>query len=312
MYCPYHGLDHSPETIFTDEHVLPYSIGGSSQLTIRVCKEANDKCGDGIDGPLVNNFFIAAERLFRNIKGHGGTPPRWDIKGKINNRPAIYSVTPQEKKLTIHPLVTREQKGKDEIVHIECTEDQIETIVGNINKKLDRDKKNPIDLKEFFEGATTEKLENPEMNAESSFDMSVFDRGFVKMALGFSHYFLGENFSRSSDADLLREFLWEENSAKREKKIHGTVWPDQNPELTKILSYKDWHLLALTNKNPVGFHVLLFGKYNGLIKISDDHQKYKKELPVGDGIVFLNNPVDRSLVKYGFKEFISKKFMGKV
>lgn len=108
MYCPYHGEDHAEPTPFTDEHVVPYALGGSDDLCIRVCKGANDRMGSEVDAPMLDNFFIASERLTRGIKGTGGSQPRWTFRGEteIGGKmvPATYSITPDTDFRSVWPL----------------------------------------------------------------------------------------------------------------------------------------------------------------------------------------------------------------
>jgi len=43
LFCAYCGLDHDQTTPFSDEHIIPYAMGGSDKFTIPVCELSNDR-----------------------------------------------------------------------------------------------------------------------------------------------------------------------------------------------------------------------------------------------------------------------------
>ncbi len=65
LTCPYCGYEKSDE-LFTDEHVLPQSLGGNLQptnpLLCRVCKSCNSACGRWIDGRVARSCLIHATK----------------------------------------------------------------------------------------------------------------------------------------------------------------------------------------------------------------------------------------------------------
>ena len=52
MFCAYCGVDHDESIALSDEHVVPYAVGGSNAFTIRVCKASNNALGGHIDKPF--------------------------------------------------------------------------------------------------------------------------------------------------------------------------------------------------------------------------------------------------------------------
>ncbi len=316
MFCAYHGVDHTETTLFTDEHILPYAAGGSGELTIRVCKTANDICGSEVDAPLLDNLFIASERIERGIRGHSGSAPCWVFHGtiEINGReyPSTYSISPLEGKLFVFPHVAREAtiNGGQEIL-IECEEREFERIVGDINKKQVRNGAQTIDLDHYRAIATRQRIEHPRIHITTRFDDTSFQRAYVKMALGLSHFILGEAYTRSPDADLLRSFLWERDSRKRaEIPIRRDIRPAAQPGIVHVLGFRDWHLLGILNTGPLSFIAMLFGKYYGCLELSDN--VVTTPLTPGDGVIFLVNPADRKLQRFRFTEYIKKKHHGSI
>lgn len=317
-YCPYHGKDHPEETTFTEEHIVPFAAGGSNEFVIRVCKEANDRMGAEVDTMLLDNFFIASERVFRRLKGQSGAPPTWTFHGEMEiagrKVRAKYTVSPEEQKLFMKPLVERTgSSGGDERFRIECSEEQMQEIVAGINRKLIRDGRAEVDLDAILKTSRVESVAHPSMVASDAFDTTSFHRPFVKMALGTAHFLFGEQYSRTRDADLLRRFLWTADAEERKRiQIGGQIWPTANSATVPLMRFGDWHVIAILNTGPLAFFGLLFGQYHGCMKLSEDVGRFTATIPAGDGIVFLVDPAARTLRQFRLGEFLAKKQRGQI
>lgn len=105
MYCIYsgkeiHELESNDELETNEEHIIPLSLGGSDDFTIRVSKEYNDYLGSNVDGKMTQDFFIAMDRVRHQDKGHSQKEPRLDVKSEIENgKPAITSFTKDNMKV---------------------------------------------------------------------------------------------------------------------------------------------------------------------------------------------------------------------
>lgn len=62
------------KTEFSDEHVIPDSIGGYYHI-YTVCKTCNSNLGDSVDNNLINHKFIEFQRHLLKIKGKKGNIP---------------------------------------------------------------------------------------------------------------------------------------------------------------------------------------------------------------------------------------------
>jgi len=74
MYCVYCNEDHDPAEKFSDEHIIPEALGGTKAFAIRVCEKINNTVGNEIDKPFIAMFPVNADRFFRNLASHRGTP----------------------------------------------------------------------------------------------------------------------------------------------------------------------------------------------------------------------------------------------
>jgi hypothetical protein len=83
IYCIYTG-SHIPYFSSSKEHIIPRSLGGTNQLTLRVDRGANSELGNLIDGKLTKDPFINILRLEKNLLGNSKKPIKdYYAKGKI-------------------------------------------------------------------------------------------------------------------------------------------------------------------------------------------------------------------------------------
>ena len=76
MYCPYCGTTHDDETVIRSiEHVIPYGLGGSDDLTIITCDRSNNTLGSDVDAPFMDFFPVQCSRFFLGLKSVKGNEP---------------------------------------------------------------------------------------------------------------------------------------------------------------------------------------------------------------------------------------------
>jgi hypothetical protein len=313
MFCPYLGKDLSDE-VTTLEHVVPYSIGGSNAFTIHVSKTANDRAGGEVDSLLTNNFFISAERIARGLEGQSGNAPsyRWngtiDVDGRAVD--ARYKISSEQQDLWMRPDVQRALRPDGiEQVSIACELADLDRILADLNRKLAKQGKAPIDKDAFIRNARLISNDQPEMKVEDSFNVHSFERPFIKIALGAAHYALGETFTRTADADLLRCALWEPDpTAVSRQGLHGCVWPlfegTDTEQFLKIMGRPDQHVVVIANTGPLGAAIILFGQYLGMLKLSDNVRRYAPQ--IGEGVAYVIDPITRTLDKSTYREHVAR------
>ena len=318
MYCVYHGEDH-PEptslgakeferhlrqgTLFSDEHIFPYSIGGSDDFTISVCASSNNHFGTAVDGAVVNHPFISIERVLKDLRAKDGKPPSvtWRGVDQETGKEMTYEFSPERKSLRSIPQVIWSTSGDNVI--LSADKDVAPKILQNINRKLRRDGKQMPEIADILEGAT-EVRSTPTINTTLSFDVHAMDRFFAKAALATGHRYLGEAFSKSPAADLLRQFLWEENRDKRAAiPIRGCTWPTEST-LFQILIERiqsgTMHVAAMLRNNAdIIFFATLFGKYSAHLILTDD-QNLVAGFGEGSGIAWIIDPLTRTGVMRTF------------
>lgn len=311
-FCPYHGCEED-ESVFTREHVVPFAIGGSNQFMIQVCEACNSHCGTEVDALLTNNFFIASERIARDLRGQSGNSAKWIFKGTTNLEGRAvetkYTVSTKELRLWTQPLVSRKKVDDQEEIRIECEENDLERILKDLNKKLIRDGRSQIEQEAFVQAARS-SIATPSMQVSDTFNVRSFERPFIKMAIGAAHHVFGELFSRTNDADRLRVALWEPDPVQRDKlELGGFVWPNvpASPVTSELLRSKDHHTVLMLNTGPLSVTVNLFGMYLGTVLLSNDTAKYAAIVPEGSGVVFIIDPLLRALRSMTLVEFQREK-----
>ena len=90
MYCIYSGkeIDEKASNI---EHIIPISLGGCDELTIRVDREINSKIGSQIDGKLTQDFLIALDRVKNGDRGHSKKTPKYTVQSKTQEGKTVIS-----------------------------------------------------------------------------------------------------------------------------------------------------------------------------------------------------------------------------
>lgn len=99
MYCIYSGKE-IDETNSNIEHIIPLSLGGCDELTIRVEKDINSRIGSRIDGKLTQDFLIALDRVKFGNRGHSKKKPMYTVQSKSEDgQPLISTFTTETLKI---------------------------------------------------------------------------------------------------------------------------------------------------------------------------------------------------------------------
>ena len=319
FFCIYSGKD-LDEVERSDEHIVPYALGGSNQFVTRdASKKANNDLGSFADAALIDNFFMTNERWSRGIKSQGGNIPDLTLSGtvEINGKelPVDFIVhADRTTTLAIRPEVESDWANKR--FRIECDPRDFPSIATNIERKAQR-KGIDIRLADRDVAPNTVTIEKPWIKSELAFDMNAFTLGYIKMALATGHYVLGELWSRGDTAARIRAAL--KAGANRTKvdwaqhRIRGGVWPNCGGELTSVMhAGADRHVLLLLNTGPLAFYALLFGKYDGMVCLDDDLWERSPSLAPGDGAVFVLDVHSRQVQTYSFVDFLTRKERGQL
>lgn len=321
MYCPYDNTEHPETTNFNTEHVIPYALGGSNQFTISTCEVSNSTFGRDIDAPFLSSFPVAHERFVRNIESASGNLPsllffgKAEINGKIVD--IEYEVTADKKKLVTRPIV--EKKESDGVIRyaIQAAPADVAKMIRNIdckaarqgNQILDRSGK-PVSGAELLAQAGVHQFV-PDIKCEWNYRSWAVaaQREFVKIALGAAHFVLGEPFSRSVDANLLRNFLTAPEESLDKIPISGSIWPMRVENPLSVFSRmlagaSDHHLVAILHMNEqLLVFISLFGEMNGKIMLSSN-PAICSMINQDDGAIIQLDPMTRAFQRRTFVDLL--------
>ena len=307
-YCPYLNQDLGAEAQFSDDHIVPFAIGGSDVFTTRVSKAANDRLGDGPDGTMVNSFFMTFERLKRNLRSTSGNLPelRADGTAEIDGVMVKFSVTDTtadsriELQSRVHPV--HDAGGKPARFVVADNEAEAKEILEKIAKRRGRDGQAPVDVNSAL--ARARMVEVADFTTVHSIKVDACERAFAKMALATGHRVLGERFSRSPDAELIRRFMWE-----------GTVDPAAVLQATFVsipeapsgyfgpMVHGEDHVLGIAcfGRTDAVFFAILFGTFNAVVRLGPAAPY--PQLMGGRGPVFVIDPTSRAMTQYTFNDY---------
>jgi len=284
MFCAYCGVDHDGNVRFTNEHVVPYAIGGSDAFTIRVCEKSNNDLGGLVDKPLIETFVLWSQRFFLGLRGTDGTKPTLDLSGKtlINGeqRKVTYLIHKDRKELKISPAVTKTPTADGEQWSVSGDPADVRRILeGKMKSVLAKGKQvkdadgNVLGLDDLepLIAASPVKTFTPDIVKTLHVSHLDFARFFAKLALATGHYVYGELFSRSVHAELLRKAMHARDVL--EAIIPGAhIWPAESPEAKKVLApfqKENSHTLGILSMEPHVFVASLFGDIDAIIPLGE-------------------------------------------
>ncbi len=288
MFCAYCGKGHDESVAFTPEHVVPYAVGGSDAFTIRVCKASNNRLGGSVDKPFAENFVVRSQRFFLGLSGTDGTPPTLDLSGKkqINGKQVdfkylIHKDGREVLKIASPTVTITAAAGREYWAVSGDPADVRRVLMGKLERLTKKGKQmrdaegralGPDELEAYIAAGDVQTL-NPGILKTIHFDHAAFTRFFAKLALATGHYVLGESFSRSARAEVLRKAIHPENAT--ETTFSGAhVWPCLSEGVQRLLApfrqeNKNSHILGiLRNESPI-FVASLFGGIGAAIPLGD-------------------------------------------
>lgn len=321
MYCPYCGIEHDDETVVTSiEHVVPYGLGGSDDLTIITCDRSNNNLGSDVDAPFMDFFPVRSKRFFLGLESIKGNEPTLDLGGTgwIDGKevPISYMVSGESKELKIAQPQIVKTPSSDGSEHWKVSGDPTkvrEIIEGKLRKQMKLGKTMTLedgtllrleDLDKVFVGKET-VTQNPSVLKTIPFDYLIPIRFFSKLALAMGHLHYGEKFSRSSVGERLRRHMtverWED------VRLPGAIWPETDSvnRTLQVIAKEDHHVIAILDGEPPVLLVSLFGQYGALLPLGEIVEG-RHPTASGEGTVWRIELPSRKLSKFAMSRLIAE------
>ena len=139
-------------------------------------------------------------------------------------------------------------------------------------------------------------------------------RFIAKVALAVGDKLFGELFSCSADADLLREFMWEKENAKRELiPVRGTGFiKQQKSETDNYFALDGCHVINIMNlHDSIALSLTIYNSLNATVKMGEMKEEYKSI--IGEGLCYVIAPGLKKMIgPLKSIEFLNHKFNGGV
>lgn len=285
MYCPYCGITHDNKTVVSSiEHVIPYGLGGSDDLTIITCDRSNNSLGSDVDAPFMEFFPVQSQRFFLGLESTKGNKPTLDLGGTswIDGKevPISYLISGDRKELMIAEpkIVKTPNSDGSEYWQISGAPAKVREIIeGKLRKQMKLGKTMTLqdgsnlhmeDIDKLFTGNAT-VIQNPSVLKTIQFDYLISIRFFSKLALAMGHLHIGEKFSRSSIGETLRRHMTVEKL--EDVKLPGAIWPqtDSVKSMLQVIAKEDHHVIAIMDGKPPVLLVSLFGVYDAFLPLGE-------------------------------------------
>ncbi len=284
MYCPYCGVDHDDATVVrSEEHIIPYGLGGSDALTMITCDTANNDLGSSVDAPFMDFFPIQAKRFFLGLESTKGSAPVLDLGGTgwIDGKetPISYRITGDSKELKVAKPSVVKTPGENGQEHWQVSGDPakvMEILKGKVRKQMAAGKTVTLEdgtlltldnIGQILAARTTTTI-NPSVLKKLDYDHLISIRFFSKLALAMGHLYLGETFSRSAHADVLRHNM---NAETMDEVTEvGRMWPqtEQVQASLDLFAKPDSHTVAIMDGDMPLLLVSLFGEIGATIRLA--------------------------------------------
>jgi hypothetical protein len=265
LFCPYTGEDVDAESMSL-EHVVPEALGGSTTLSIRVERRANNRLGTDVDGPVCEFYALRRARL--GLTGHSGTVPRAELKlrfPELDGQEGTLTLFPRsELGVRLRTTTTRRKLQDGSTVYsITGDPDRAREIFRSIERHHAAAGRMIKDHSE-----TIRMVKGPRVEGAISVDMLALARFQVKLALGTCHWLAGEAWSRGASAAQLRRALW--SQTLEEFEAAGLQFFPEEPASLNLRVDESEHLLILMEApGAYALGMFMFGQTGYVLALSE-------------------------------------------
>lgn len=276
IFCGKTETNFDKNNIFTEEHIIPQSLGNETLKLFNVCKRCNSGLGTYVDNYFVNNMLVKMIRQNLGLKGQSGVIPNAFTEGKDKDG---HRIRVDE---NFHPTI---------VPHIEQSGNTIKINAPSkkVAKKIIQKKFSRLNIPENIRKDTLDKLEKMESHfyqPEIQFDITIDFRRFfleaLKIAFEYAVYKIGEGYLEDPRAKDIQNHLKSAIDGKYKKECAEFSGVDLLPKefrgILKNAIKVNAHLLMINSdaENKLVAEVLLFMEpaLSFMVVLSDDASKY--------------------------------------
>lgn len=269
---------------WTEEHIIPESLGNETLKIYDVCKKCNSGLGTYVDKYFVDHMLVKIIRQDLGLKGQSGEVPNAFKEGRDKDG----------------HLIRVDMNYKPHIVqYVEQNENKIKFVASSIEeakkmayKKLKRMNMTDEQIESEFKKITN--IKNEEYQPEIGYDITVeFNRFYMealKIAYEYAIYKLGDTYLEDVTAKKIKHYLYRAIRGEMKEECEECPNVCLTPEfIGKMLSQAkgiNCHMLFMHSdaQNKLIVQVMLFLNpiFSFSVCISENASQYEKakELPV--------------------------------
>ncbi len=292
-------LNEFSDNLKTQEHIVPYSLGGNVSI-YEVCQKCNSHLGAFIDEPLVNNFLVDLKRKNLKIRGKNGDIPNpfFYMKAKEDSRKYNWHFKdgkPTHIYTVPHKEIIEERNGRLRL-NIVVDASEPEKADEIVKKVLKRQNKKGITLELTDQKRIHRTQEAPEMELTAEISIFRFKLGMLKIAYEIAYKWLGEIYLNDPIAKIIREFLLQEDIELEDfnkLEIKGFIDFSSMKKLENVVIGLDNPNYIYVSLMPIDDFIFceikIFDIFYGSFEISkENHGKNQS-----DGIIYTFDPENR-------------------
>ena len=261
---------------FSDEHVIPDSIGGYYHI-YTVCKTCNSEMGSKVDSKLVNHYFTSFFRNELNIKGKTGDIPNPFSGTHIleNDKETKIKLLLDENGIAkpyLLPKIKITTKGNIKRIDITVDKNDKDSIPDIIKKIQKREKINQ-DTQINTEEEPTFIEFIPYIKMQKQLDIREFKIALLKIAYEYAVDSI-DGYFEDAQAKIISKFLLETDFNKIDNFFIGSGFEKEIIKpLENLFDFeKKRHLLILMNYESLGLicFISLHKLFNIVVKLSEN------------------------------------------
>lgn len=261
---------------FSDEHVIPDSIGGYYHI-YTVCKTCNSEMGSKVDSKLVNHYFTSFFRYELNIKGKTGDIPNPFSGTHIleNDKETKIKLLLDENGIAkpyLLPKIKITTKGNIKRIDITVDKNDKDSIPDIIKKIQKREKINQ-DTQINTEEEPTFIEFIPYIKMQKQLDIREFKIALLKIAYEYAVDSI-DGYFEDAQAKIISKFLLETDFNKIDNFFIGSGFEKEIIKpLENLFDFeKKRHLLILMNYESLGLicFISLHKLFNIVVKLSEN------------------------------------------
>lgn len=296
----------------TQEHVIPFSLGGNITL-FEMCKTCNEHLGSKVDSPLINNFFIENKRRELKIYGKSGKLPNpFENMVSVESGKKYKWIFEDGKPKNIYSIPTAElEKLPDgsEALQISVDISDEGKIQGIIDKFLERKKKKGIKVE--INSQIRQEIEQlaPEMKLSFEFNVLEYLRGILKIGYEFGYLCFGENYLKDPIANKIRKFLLKEKISFddfKDLKVRGKIGLYNSIQSSSVIPFLEdensIRVIVMPIDNAIFCEVSIFKIFLGGFEISEENFDNN----IFDAKIVTIDPRQRLSTTCSFEDYIDK------